>query len=369
MRKKTIICVTPNAALDRTMVVPDFAIGQISRIPGAIAVPGGKGLNTLRAVEILGGRALAMGLLGGHTGRMVAAKVDEGGYAAKWTAFEGETRTCTIIANAEGVSTVINESGRIAADDWHALADDICAAAADDDIAAVCLCGSLPDGAPDDAPSGLIARLNAMNMPVWVDSSGLWLRNAIAAAPFAIKVNRDELADALGTDLSTRSDIITAAKRLIADGIRVVVASLGADGALMVTEDLDQAAQAIPPVIQPVDPIASGDCLHAGMVTALAAGEEYAKALRRGVAAGTVNALYAGGATLSLRAFSSESCRRRGWRFYRLFNLCPLKSACGAARLRGSCGRRGERSGAFDSCGFNLQVLRRYRGAARRRQL
>ena len=294
MSPGTIICVTPNAALDRTMVVPDFAIGHISRIPGAIAVPGGKGLNTLRAVEILGGRALAMGLLGGHTGRMVAAKVEEGGYTAKWTAFDGETRTCTIIANAEGVSTVINESGRIAPDDWHALADDICAAAADDDIAAVCFCGSLPDGAPDDAPSGLIARLNAMNMPVWVDSSGLRLRNAIAAAPFAVKVNRDELADAMGRDLSTQRKIIEAGWRLIADGIPFVIVSLGADGALMVTEDL--AAQAIPPKIQPVDPIASGDCLHAGMVTAYTAGEEPVEALRRGVAAGAVNALYAGGA-------------------------------------------------------------------------
>ena len=301
MTPGTIICVTPNAALDRTLVVPDFAIGHISRIRGAIAVPGGKGLNTLRAVEILGGRALAMGLLGGHTGRMVAAKVEEGGYAAKWTSFDGETRTCTIIANADGVSTVINESGRIAASDWRKLADDICAAAAGDDIAAVCLCGSLPDGAPDDAPGGLIARLNGMNMPVWVDSSGLWLRNAIATAPFAVKVNRDELSDALGTDLSTRGETIAAAQRLIADGIRLVVVSLGADGALMITEDL--AAQAIPPVIQPVDPIASGDCLHAGMVTALAADEDYAEALRHGVAAGAVNALYAGGAIFPYEHF------------------------------------------------------------------
>ena len=69
MKRETIVCVTPNAALDRTLVVPDFAIGHISRIPNAIAVPGGKGLNVLRAVRILGGKPLAMGLLGGYTGR------------------------------------------------------------------------------------------------------------------------------------------------------------------------------------------------------------------------------------------------------------------------------------------------------------
>ena len=303
MKRETIICVTPNAALDRTMVVPDFAIGRISRIGGAVAVPGGKGVNVMRAVRILGGQPLAMGLLGGHTGRMVAAMVDQDGYEALWTYFSGETRTCTIIANADGVSTVINESGLIRPSDWKALSDDICAAAERDDVYAVCLCGSLPLGAPAEAPSALIARLNAIGARVWVDSSGSALTNAIRAKPYAIKVNRVELAAALGTKLRTVHDIRAAAGRLIADGIGLVVVSLGADGALLMMKDL--VAKGVPPAIQPVDPIASGDCLHAGIVAALADGEDFREALRRGVAAGTANALYAGGAQFPYPHFQS----------------------------------------------------------------
>lgn len=294
MERETIICVTPNAALDRTMVVPDFAIGHISRIDGAIAAPGGKGLNVARAVKILGGKPLAMGLLGGHTGRMVAALVEEDGYEAAWTRFDGETRTCTIIANREGESTVINESGRIRPTNWLALADDICRAAEREDVSAVCLCGSLPLGAPGDAPIELIRRLKAIGARVWVDSSKTALANAIQAKPYAIKVNREEIAAALGIPLRQRRDIISAAERLIADGISVVVVSLGAEGALLVAEGM--IAIATPPAIQPIDPVASGDCLHAGIVIALAEGEGMAEALRCGVAAGTVNALYAGGA-------------------------------------------------------------------------
>ena len=294
MTREKIVCVTPNAALDRTMVVPDFAIGHISRIGKAVAVPGGKGLNMTRAVKILGGEPLAMGLLGGHTGRMVAAMVEEDGYEAEWTWFAGETRTCTIIANQDGVSTVINESGDIAPDDWLALADDICRAAQRDEVKSVCLCGSIPNGAPDDAPFDLVTNLKREGARVWVDSSGRALENAIAAKPFAIKVNRDELADALGTRLCATGDIISAAKGLIAEGVNLVVASLGADGALLASET--GVFKATPPRIQTVDPIASGDCLHAGIVTALADGADLAEALRRGVAAGTVNAMYAGGA-------------------------------------------------------------------------
>ena len=303
MKRETIICVTPNAALDRTMVVPDFAIGHISRIGGAVAVPGGKGLNVTRAVRILGGQPLPMGLLGGHTGRTVAAMVEQDGYDAKWTYFDGETRTCTIIANADGVSTVINESGLIASADWKALADDICAAATRSDANAVCLCGSLPLGAPADAPIELITRLNDLGLRAWVDSSKAALENAIKARPYAIKVNREEIAAALGIALKKTPDIIAAAKRLVEDGISVVVVSLGAEGALLATREV--IAKATPPAIQPVDPVASGDCLHAGIVTALADGKDFAEALRRGVAAGTVNALYAGGAQFPFEHFQA----------------------------------------------------------------
>lgn len=293
MTRETIVCVTPNAALDRTLVAPDFAIGRISRILNAIAAPGGKGLNVMRAVRILGGKPLAMGLLGGYIGHTVAAMVEADGYPAEWTCFDGETRTCTIIA-AGGRSTVINEAGQIAPGDWTALAEDICRVAARDDIYAICLCGSLPLGTPPNAPADLVERLTRAGAQLWVDSSQRSLKNALAAKPHAIKVNREEFAEALGIALLNIRDIVTAARSLVDDGIQLVVISLGAEGALLIGDGL--VARATPPEIQPVDPVASGDCLHAGLVTALASGADYAEALRRGVAAGTVNALYAGGA-------------------------------------------------------------------------
>lgn len=309
MAGQTIICVTPNAALDRTLVVPDFALGHISRVPNAIAVPGGKGVNVLRAVEILGGRALAMGLLGGHTGRTIAAIMREDGYRAKWTKFEGETRTCTIIAKPDISSTVINESGQIAPGDWLALVDDICQAAQDEAEPLVCLCGSLPEGAPDDAPADLIQRMKALGIRIWVDSSKQWLKRAIAAKPYAIKVNREEFLEALGETARTRAELIALARQMNANGIEIVVISAGAEGALLVSPT--GAFQATPPAIQMLDPVASGDCLHAGIVTALAQGMDMAEALRRGVAAGTVNALYAGGAQFTLEHFQAVLAQTR----------------------------------------------------------
>ena len=292
MTTEKIIVITPNVALDRTLVVPDFEIGNISRIKRGIAVPGGKGLNVMRAVGILKGQPLAMGLLGGHTGQMIAEMVEKDHYEAEWTWYEGETRTCTIIADKDGVSTVINESGQIEADDWRHLVDDICRMA--DDATTICLCGSLPLGAPDDAPGDLVERLNAMGKHVWVDSSGSALQSAIQAKPYAIKVNGDEIGEVLNMPVQSLKQAQEAATRLIDDGIHVVVITLGADGAMLVSKEVT--AKATPPQITPVDPVASGDCVHAGIVTALAKGDDFTEAIRAGVAAGTVNALYAGGA-------------------------------------------------------------------------
>ena len=301
MKTGKMICVTPNVALDRTLVVPDFAVGHISRIRQGIAVPGGKGLNVVRAIRILGGEPLAMGLLGGHTGRMVAALAADDGCQAEWTWYEGETRTCTIIAPPDGNSTVINESGQIQASDWANLADDICRVAERERANVICFCGSLPLGAPDYAPADVIERLNAMGKQVWVDSSKTALANAISARPYAVKVNRDEIAAVLGMSADTDEEAVCAAKQLIAAGIGVAVISMGAAGAMLVRSDLT--VKATPPQIQAVDPVASGDSLHAGIVTALAAGRDFVEAIRAGVAAGTVNALYAGGAQFTYRHY------------------------------------------------------------------
>lgn len=294
-----IICLTPNVALDRTLVVPDFAIGHISRIKEGIAVPGGKGLNVMRAMGILKGQPIAMGLLGGHTGQMIADMVKKDDYLAEWTWFEGETRTCTIIAPPDGNSTVINESGQISPSDWSALVDDVCRMA--EDITTICLCGSLPLGAPKTAPYDLVKRLMEMGKQVWVDSSKQALIQAIQAKPYAIKVNSDEIGEVLKIKVDTLDSARDAAQQLINDGIQIVVVTLGAEGAMLVSNNL--ATKATPPKITPVDPIASGDCLHAGLVTSLAKGNNLTEAIRAGVAAGTVNALYAGGAQFTFEHY------------------------------------------------------------------
>jgi fructose-1-phosphate kinase PfkB-like protein len=54
-----------------------------------------------------------------------------------------------------------------------------------------------------------------------------------------------------------------------------------------------------------VDPIGSGDSVLSGVVQWIADGQSLADALKAGVAAGTANALFAGGAQFSLDSFQN----------------------------------------------------------------
>ena len=168
--------------------------------------------------------------------------------------------------------------------------------------ALVCLCGSLPIGAPDSAPADLIARLKAMGVKVWVDSSQQWLRRAIAARPYAIKVNRDEILAALGAEATTRAQLLALARRMNASGIAIVVISLGAAGGAAGLVERGFSGDAAGPFSQWTRWPAAIACMRA-WVTALANGEGLAEALRQGVAAGTVNALYAGGAQFTFEHY------------------------------------------------------------------
>lgn len=296
-----ILCVTPNVAIDRTLLVPGFQPGKVQRVETALAQAGGKGLNVARALRTLGGDPLAMGLLGGHHGHMAADLFAREGFHAVWTWFDGETRISTAIVPGDGEVTVLNENGRIAPGDWQHMVDDILANL--EGVTVVCISGSLPIGAPDDAPADLVKAVQAAGVPVWIDTSGAPLRNAIASRPFGVKVNGLEIGGLLESAVNDPASAADAARSLRERGIETVVVTLGAQGAVYV--DATSACYVPAPKIDAVSDVGSGDSFLAGLVFGLTHGESSADALRRAIAAGAANALIAGAGQFSRETFDA----------------------------------------------------------------
>jgi 1-phosphofructokinase len=127
-------------------------------------------------------------------------------------------------------------------------------------------CGSLPAGVPVDLYARLATDARRAGVRTAIDTSGPALRAAVAAGPDLVKPNAHELAEITGRDLDTLGDVVDAAGRLRAQGVRAVLASLGADGAVLVDEQGALHAEA--PVPRVVSTVGAGDALLAGFLSA-----------------------------------------------------------------------------------------------------
>jgi len=148
--------------------------------------------------------------------------------------------------------------------------------------------GSLPFGVPDTCYADLIDRLRPSGVPVAVDTSGPALAAAIKAGPALVKPNREELADAVGGSLDTLGDVLAAATELRTAGARTVLASLGRDGAVLVSADGHWHGEAAAVTRSAVG---AGDAMLAGFLHGGAAGPAaLAIALAWGAAAASLPA-------------------------------------------------------------------------------
>src|SRR5512138_1568438 len=96
-----ILCLTPNPAIDRTLLLPGLTAGNVHRAETVIVVAGGKGLNVARVIRTLGGEPLCMGFTGGHAGRLLADLAQNEGLNSCWTWTDSETRTCAIFISPD----------------------------------------------------------------------------------------------------------------------------------------------------------------------------------------------------------------------------------------------------------------------------
>jgi 1-phosphofructokinase len=298
-----ILCVTPNPAVDRALIVPGFLPGEVFRSTQTLTIAAGKGVSLARAAQTLGADVCCSGFLGGRTGEFHRELLAHEGIRTAWTRIEAETRTCIIIADPNsGKSTVVNEPGpTVNSQDWQRLHDDILREAAHADY--VCFSGSVPPGSSLDLYGSLIRELCAAGHPVWVDSSGEALRTALAAAPTGIKVNGAEIGALLGMDVNDSVTAFRAASRLRQMGIDNAVVTLGELGAVMANASGEWCAQ--PPRVQVICAVGSGDAFFAGLISSLAANIAPDEALRRAVAAGAANALSLGAGRFTRQEFDS----------------------------------------------------------------
>ena len=280
-----IITVTLNPSLDRTIELDSLAQGSVQRVTAARLDPGGKGVNVARALLANGVPTRAVVPVAGIEGDQLVSLLEHEGVDVVVVPVLGHTRSNITIAEADGTVTKLNEPGAsLGADDLEALARKVLAAAAPDSW--VVLCGSLPPGLRAEAYATLTHRFVAASLRVVVDTSGPAFRAAVAVRPELVKPNAEELAEAVGRPLRSRSEVIAAARELQGLGAQAVLVSLGAVGAILVDEAVVVGES---PVDEPRSTVGAGDAFLAGFLAGRYHGasrrEAFAEALAWGAAA------------------------------------------------------------------------------------
>jgi 1-phosphofructokinase family hexose kinase len=280
---------TLNPALDRRVVIEYWARGKTQRCVETRETPGGKGLNVAMAAKTLGADVRLMGFAGGHRGKLLEAAVRETGIRAKWLWVPEETRISTFVHEKKGnvVTEFLEPGPHVPEKSAQELIDVVASSPKSAKVA--CLSGGLPPGLGNEYYARLIRAWQERGVFTLLDTSGPPLRQALRANPDLVKLNREEAQAATQMDIRTQAEALAALQKVVKIGARAAVISLGGRGALVWWKG--RCGVLTLPKVLAKNPVGAGDCMVAGIATAIANRENDDDIFLAGAAAGTAKAI------------------------------------------------------------------------------
>ena len=290
-----IVTVTLNAALDRTLTVPNFQRGHRHRASQVLTLAGGKGINIARALKRLDVPVVATGLAGGRTGTRIVEELTAEAILNDFVRIGEESRTSTAVVDPmESSYTEINEWGpRVSPEELEVLIEKLHYLSRGADF--VVFAGSLPRGVEESFYADAIRDLNRRDVPVVLDTEGEPLRLGVEAEPYLVSPNQREAEHVVGQELDDQDDFVMALDAIAELGARNVHITLetGCFG-LFREERQVRRYRALAPMLEPVSVVGAGDVLLAQFIAAKVGGKSTEDALRLAVAAGAASTLEVG---------------------------------------------------------------------------
>ena len=290
-----IVTVTLNAAIDRTLTVPNFQLGQRHRASQGLTLAGGKGINVARALKRLDVPVVATGLAGGRTGTRIVEELTSEAILNDFVRIADESRTSTAVVDPTAATyTEINEWGpHVEPEELAMLLEKISYLARGADM--VVFAGTLPRGVDDAFYGEAIRDLNRRHVPAVLDSEGPPLRLGVEAEAFLVTPNQREAEGLVGQELGDDEDYMMALDRIADMGARnVLITAETRSFGLFRAERKRTLFRADAPLVEPVSAVGSGDVLLAAFLAARVAEKPLEDSLKIAVAAGAASTLEVG---------------------------------------------------------------------------
>ena len=298
-----ILTVTLNAAIDRTLAVPNFHVGRRHRAVEQTAVAGGKGVNVARALKALGRPVLAAGTTGGGTGARIIELLNDEGITNDFVRITEESRMSTaVIDPTDGVTTEINERGpALSSAERERAVERILYLAQGAQI--VVLCGSLPRGVPVELYGQLVDELKRLGVTAVLDTEGEPLRVGTRSGPDLVTPNLIEAEELVGHEFADDEDRLNGVREIVELGARDAIITFESGCVALLDGDPGErfAYRVSVEPREPISPIGAGDAFLAGYVAGLYEGRTAEECLRFATACGAESVRHVGAGVIDPR--------------------------------------------------------------------
>lgn len=282
----TIVTLTMNPTIDKSTSTDNVMAEHKIRCDPPSFEPGGGGVNVSRAIKKLGGESLLMYTSGGMAGQRLHNLLDQEDILQQPLLIEGMTRENFVVfeRSTERQYRFGMPGPKLKENEWESCLKELSSLDPVPDY--IVASGSLPPGVPVDFYARVARIGKEIGSQVIVDASGDALKMALEEGVYLIKPNIREFSRLLGQEKIGESEILDKGKKIVsACKCEIIVVSLGAGGALLLSDELVE--RMIPPAVPISSKVGAGDSMVAGIVLALSRGKPLREAVLYGLAAGS----------------------------------------------------------------------------------
>ena len=281
-----IVTLTINPSVDKSIRIKGLQPDRKLRGSVPVVEPGGGGVNASRAIGKLGGTSACVYLAGGHTGDTLRQLLDREVIEQHPLRSSAQTRESFMVFDeaTQQQYRFVPDGYPVAEADWTTTLRTASSLLSEGDY--LVASGSLPPGVPTDYYAQVTQVAHERAAKVIVDTSGEALQQAVAGGVYLLKPNLGELSTLTSQQAITAPEQERLAQQLVEQGrAEVVVVSLGAQGAMLVTDA--EVTYIAAPTVPKKTTVGAGDSMVGGMVLRLSQGWTVPDAVRYGVACGT----------------------------------------------------------------------------------
>ena len=255
-----VLVVCPNPSIDIYAYVDEFTIGNSNRMANEERYPGGKGVHVAMALSELEIEVVLLGFWGSVTGQWIKNQCNAYYPKIKCIGPELETwsRSCyTFKSESDFDETELLSAGpEIKEGDCENLINQLVEYLPK--AKALALSGSWPHGATEYGYARMIKLATKLEIPSFLDSTGVQFANALKERPYCVHLNKQESMTYTGATTFEEARVVLSEK------CTVSAITDGAKG-LFYNKD-DNTLHGLFRVDNVYSTIGSGDCLLAGLI-------------------------------------------------------------------------------------------------------